>query len=154
MPIIMIANKLPSGSPNFGGRSDRSTFVATFSLSQSTSLPFKRGQSRRLPPPLLSRIQSLAIWIGLPILIFDFLNHCIDQPATEIDYHREHDPFSCSLPFVPLLPGEYLPFLCYSHSFLCSFNALLVDWKCGKVRPCLLDRYQHSFVMKLLAHLL
>jgi len=36
----------------------------------------------------------------------------------------------------------------YSHSFLCSFNALLMDWKCGKVSPLLLDRYQHSFVMK------
>ncbi|KAK8544888.1 hypothetical protein V6N13_061543 [Hibiscus sabdariffa] len=42
-----------------------------------------------------------------------------------------------SIPYDELKDSEvrktlYYSLGAYSHSFLCSFNALLVDWKCGK----------------------
>ncbi|KAK8499207.1 hypothetical protein V6N12_076057 [Hibiscus sabdariffa] len=45
-----------------------------------------------------------------------------------------------SIPYDELKASEvrktlYYSLGAYSHSFLCSFNALLVDWKCGKVSP-------------------
>lgn len=42
-------------------------------------------------------------------------------------------------------PSFVIPTLFCVHSMLCL-------WIGNAVSPCLLDRYQHSFVMKLLAH--
>lgn len=70
-------------------RRKRVTLSSNWVSASAHAVTIEWGSNLVVVPRVSSSIHKSAIWIGPPIFIFDFLSHCIDQPATEIDYHRE-----------------------------------------------------------------